>query len=80
MEIIAAIFGGVVVALGAVWAAITQAKRRGKAEIEILRERDKKDATEQILDDVRLANEARSNLRSNSDERQRLYGKYKRQD
>ena len=59
MESLIAAAGVVLVAIASIFAAIFQAKRRGKSEGEIERTEDKLDIANEIIDDVKLAQQAR---------------------
>jgi signal transduction histidine kinase len=78
MEALIAAAGVVLVAIASIFAALFQSKRRGRAEGEAAHQEYKAAETESILDDVKLANEARDNLRSGSDKRTELHDKYNR--
>ena len=65
MEALIAAAGIIIVAIASIFAAIFQAKHRGKSEGEIERTEDKLDIANEIIEDVNLAQQARDAVRDN---------------
>ena len=78
MESLVAAAGVILVAVASIFAAIFQAKHRGKAEGEAEHHGHKAEQAEEILGDVRVANAARDAAGRDNREFDRLRAKYDR--
>ena len=78
MESLVAAAGVILVAVASIFAAIFQAKHRGKAEGEAEHHGHKAEQAEEILGDVRVANAARSAAGSDPGKRSELHQRYDR--
>ena len=78
MESLVAAAGVILVAVASIFAAIFQAKHRGKAEGEAEHHGHKAEQLEEVLDDVRVADAARSAASVDPGKRAELHRRYDR--